>query len=129
MSKIENLDELRAQIQVLKAQASAKEQKVRDDIQVIREELKPSNLAWSMLSSLTGMSFKQGNPLRDGIFNGVSSFMQRLALKAEKELESRAYKVVDTIFEKLSDFVNGFTGPEAKREERKEERDSRSEGN
>lgn len=127
MSKIENIDELRAQIKVLKSKAALQEQKVRDDIQIIREELKPSNLAWSMLTSITGISFKQGNPLRDGIFNGVSSFMKRLALRAEKELESRAYKVVDTIFDKLSSFVNGFAGPEARREERREEHDSNAE--
>jgi len=126
MSKIENLDELRAQIAVLKEKVVVQEYQVRKDIQTLRDDLKPSNIAWSMLSSLTGIKLNQGNSLRAGIFNGVSSIIQRFALKAEKELESRVYKAVDTIFERLSNFVNGFAGHEAKRDERKDHHDASS---
>lgn len=125
MGKIENMSQLRSEIATLRVKSADQEKHIRQTAGVLREELRPVNLMWSALSSLTGIHFKDGNPLREGIFKGVSSFFQRIILKTEKNLEEKAYDVVDRLFDKMGDFVNNMTDAKSRREQRQEDRGKR----
>lgn len=122
MGNIESMNQLRSEIAALRMKSADQEKQIRQTAGVLREELRPINLMWSALSSLTGIHFKDGNPLREGIFKGVSSFFQRIILKAEKDLEEKAYDVVDRLFDKMGDFVNNMTDAKTRREQRQDDR-------
>jgi hypothetical protein len=121
MSKINNIRELRAEIlRLQKAERELKE-KIKSDIKEIGEELKPANIFMSAVSSIFGVRIEKNEFLKDGIAYGISLIIQRFFLKTEKKFEKRIYDWVDTVFERIKHFMNHFTEPTARREERKEE--------
>jgi hypothetical protein len=123
MKKIENVHQLRTEIDRLKITARRQEQQIKNDLHEIREDLKPANLLWKAVSSLTGIMINRNEFFQKGIMYGLSIIVQRFILKSETNIESRVYDFVDTIFERVKGLVNKFTGHEAKRAEREEERE------
>ena len=120
MSRINNIYELRAEIARLKKVSDEQKQQLKNDVKEIGESLKPSNLLFSFLSSITGIHIDKNEFLKDGIAYGISLLIQRYILKAEKKIEHKMYEWVDTIFIKIKDFMNRHTDSSARREERKE---------
>jgi len=120
MSRINNIRELRAEIVRLKKISDEQKQQLRDDVKEIGESLKPSNLFFSFLSSVTGIRMDKNEFLKDGIAYGISLLIQRYILKSERKIEAKIYEWVDTIFIKVKDFMNRHTDPSSRREERKD---------
>jgi len=120
MSKIENMDQLQSEIKRLRVISKQQEIQIKDDLMEIREDLKPHNIFLNALSSILGINLKKKEFFQDGIARGISVFIQRFILKAERKMENKIYDFVDTVLEKLKDVVNKFAGPEAKRRERRE---------
>lgn len=124
MTKIENTDQLHAEIARLKIVAEIQEDQLKNDLKEIREDLKPGNLVWNALSSLTGIKMSKSEFFKDGIVYGLSIILQRFILKTEKKVEHKAYDFVDSIFERVKNMVNKFTSQDAKRDEREDERNN-----
>jgi len=124
MTKIENVEQLRAEIARLKIVAKQQEGQLKNDLKEIREDLKPGNLLWNALSSITGIKMSKSEFFKDGIIYGLSIILQRFILKTEKKVEYKAYDFVDSIFERVKNMVNKFTSQDAKRDERNEERNN-----
>ena len=122
MKKIENLDQLRSEITRLKINVKQQEGQLKNDLKGIREDLKPGNLVWNALSSLTGIKMSKSEFFKDGIVYGLSLILQRFILKTEKKVEHQAYDFIDSIFDRVKNLVNKFTNQDAKRSERHEER-------
>jgi hypothetical protein len=120
MKKIENIHELRAEIDRLKVVTKEQERLIKNEFKEIREDLKPENILWNSLSSITGIKMNKNEFFKDGIAYGLSLIIQRFILKTEKKVENKVYDFVDTIFERVKNIVNRFTNHDAKREERKE---------
>ena len=120
MSKIENLDQLRAEIRRMKSLAQQQERQINSDISGIREDLRPENIFWNALSSLTGIKMNKSELFKDGLAIGLSLLFQRFVMKTEKKMENKVYDFVDSIFDRVKNLVNKFAGSEAKRSERKE---------
>jgi len=55
MARITDINELRTEINRLRAVAEQQEQLIRQDVTAIRENLKPMNLLMNTLSALTGV--------------------------------------------------------------------------
>ena len=123
MKKIENIEQLRAEIERLKIIATQQEKQLKNDFKEIREDLRPENLLWNTLSSLTGIKMSKNEFFKDGIAFGLSLILQRFVLKTEKKVEGKVYDFVDTIFERVKNLVNKFTNHDAKRSERREEKE------
>lgn len=123
MQQIENLEQLRSEISRVKAIAKNQERQIKNDLKDIREDLKPENILWNAVSSFTGIKINKNDFFKDGIAYGLSLIIQRYILKTEKKVENKIYTAVDSIFERVKSFVNKFTSAEAKRSERKEERE------
>jgi len=123
MKRIENVEQLRAEISRLKIVAKQQEAQLRSDVSEIREDLKPENLLWNSLTSLTGIKVNRNEFFKDGIAYGLSLIIQRYILKTEKKLESKAYDFVDGIFDRVKNIVSKFTNHDAKRGERREAKD------
>ncbi|MCX6292209.1 MAG: hypothetical protein NT126_10660 [Bacteroidetes bacterium] len=123
MKKIENLHELRAEISRMKGVAKQQELQIKKDLSEIRDDLRPENILWNSLSSLTGIKINRNEFLKDGIAYGISLFIQRFILKTEKKMENKVYDFMDSLFERVKSFVNKFTGADAKRSERNEGKD------
>src|SRR6185369_12539978 len=96
MNKIENLDQLRAEIRRMKSLAKLQEQQIKNDVQGIREDLKPENIFWNAITSLTGIKMNKSEFFQDGIAYGLSLLLQRFVLKTEKKVESKVYDFVDS---------------------------------
>jgi hypothetical protein len=123
IKKIENIQQLRTEINLLKASARQQELRLKNDVKEIREELKPENLIWNSLSSLTGVHINKSEFFRDGIAYGISLIIQRFFLKTEKKMENKVYGFVDMLFEKVKSIVNKFTNQETRQSERREEKE------
>jgi len=123
MKKIENLEQLRVEITRLKVVAKQQEAQLKNDVKEIREDLKPENILWNAISSWTGIKVNRNEFFKDGIAYGLSLIVQRFILKTEKKVEEKAYDFVDGIFDRVKNVVNRFTNHEAKREQRKSEKE------
>jgi hypothetical protein len=123
MKQIENLEQLRAEISRVKAIAKTQEAQIKNDLKGIREDLKPENIFWNAVSSFTGIKINKNEFFKDGIAYGLSLIIRRYILKTEKKAENKIYTVIDSVFERVKTFVNRFAGADAKRQERKEERE------
>lgn len=120
MSNIENLEQLRAEISRMRNLAKQQEQQIKGDIRGIREDLKPENIFYNAITSMTGIHVSKNDFFKDGIAYGLSLILQRFVLKTERKVENKIYDFVDSIFERVKSVVNKFTGSDAKRGERKE---------
>lgn len=120
MSRINNMEELKAEIARLRKVSEEQKQQLKNDVKEIGESLKPANLFFSFLSSVTGIHIDKNEFLKDGIAYGISLLIQRYILKAEKKVEHKIYEWVDTVFVKIKDFMNRHTDSSSRREERKE---------
>ena len=120
MSKIENMEQLQSEIKRLRAISKQQELQIKNDLLEVREDLKPRNILLNAVSSISGVNMNKKDFFQDGIARGISIFIQRFILKAEKKMENKIYDFVDTVLEKLKATVNKYTGPEAKRDERRE---------
>lgn len=121
MPKVNNIDQLRAEINRLRGISQVQEAQIRKDVEQVRSDLSPVNLLLGALSSVTGIKFNKNAFLKDGVLFGLSILLQRIILKTEKKAESAVYGLVDVLFEKIQDFVGRHTSQEAKRDERKQE--------
>ena len=119
MNQIENIFQLRNEISRLKNVAKEQEQAIKNDIKDIREDLKPENIFWNTLSSMTGIKMYKEEFFKDGIAFGLSLILQRFVLKTEKKIEHKVYDFVDSIFERVKNIVHKFSSPEARQSERK----------
>lgn len=120
MKKIETISQLRGEIARMQIVAKQQEQIIKNDLKEIREDLRPENIFWNAFSSFTGIKMSKVEFFKDGIAFGLSLILQRFVLKTEKKLENKVYDFVDSLFERVKNMVNKFTGSEAKRSERKE---------
>ena len=120
MNKIENIQQLRYEISHLRNVAKKQEQQIKNDLQGIKEDLKPANLVWSTLSSITGIKMNRSEFFKDGIAFGISMLLQRFVLKTEKKMEHIIYDFVDSLINRIKKYMEKFTNPEAKRKEREE---------
>jgi len=123
MNKIKNLEQLRKEINRMQGVAKEQEQQLKDDLKAIREDLKPANIFWNTVSSLSGIKMDKNEFFKDGIAYGLSLLIRRFILKSEKKMENKVYDVVDSIFDRVKSFVTRFANHDARREERKAERE------
>jgi hypothetical protein len=120
MNKIEDIGQLQSEIKRLRDLAKQREQQIKNDLKEIREDLKPQNILWNSLSSITGIKTDKKEFFKDGVASGLSVLFQRFVLKTEKKVEGKIYDVVDAVFDRIKTFVSKFASQDAKREERKD---------
>jgi hypothetical protein len=121
MNKITNIEELHSEILRLRKTEQEQREKIKGHLTEIREELKPANMFMSFISSVFGIHIDKNEFLKDGIAYGISVILQRFILKTEKKFEKKIYDWVDNVFDRIKHFMNRFTEPSARREERKVE--------
>ena len=120
MSKIENMQQLRLEITRLRGEVKKQEAQVKNDLREVREELKPANLVWSALSSITGIKMNRNEFFKDGFAFGMSMLLQRFVLKTEKKVEHLIYEFIDSLVNRIKHYTDKFTNPEARRQERED---------
>lgn len=120
MTNVENLKQLHAEIDRLKSVAKIQEEQIKSDLKEIREDFRPENIFLKTLSALTGIRMNKNEFFKNGIAYGLSLIVQRFILKTERKMENRAYDFVDSIFDRIKNFIHQFTNADAKRSERKE---------
>lgn len=121
MTKIENINQLRAEIERMEGVCKQKEEKLKAGLQQIQEDLNPLNLLFKTISSISGVKINRKDFMKDGIGFGISLFLQRLILKAEKVVENKVYDVVDTAVERLKKFMSKVVDPSERRRARMED--------
>ena len=126
MSRINNINELRAEIARVKLQVREQEELIKADIKNIGEGLKPANLLLNAVESATGINLDKKEFLKEGIGYAVSLLIQRYVLKTEKKLEHKIYEWIDALFIRIKHFLSRIIETEAKREEREEESEENS---
>lgn len=120
---IQNIQHLQTEIDRLKKDCDASEKKIKEDIEILRNDLKPSNLLLNVISGITGIRFGTDALGKGGVLYGFSLLMQRLMLKAEKKAEDTVYGLIDILFSRIQDFVQRHTTHQAQREERAEDKE------
>jgi hypothetical protein len=123
MTKIKNIEHLEAEIERLRLLSKSQEQQLKKNLMEIREDLRPENILMNFISSLTGIRFEKKEFFKNGIAYALSFIIQRFVLKTEKKIEEKAYDFLDSLFEKIKSFMGKHTSHEAKREERKENKE------
>ncbi len=107
--RIRNIDELRSEIRRMKHRANDQEKRIAEDIQAIRESLRPENILIRALSNITGIQINKSEFLKNGVLMGIGLLLQRFAFKSENALEHKVYHWVDRLFNKLKSYVARFT--------------------
>ena len=118
MKRIKNITQLNAEIARLKGKLAEQEDGLRNDLEEIKESLKPANLLVNTLSSITGVKISSNEFLKDGFAYGLAVLFQRFISKSEKKMEQTVYEFVDTIIDKIKKLMEKFTSSEAKKSER-----------
>src|SRR5215213_2852657 len=116
MSRINNISELREEIARLQKVSGEQKELIKNDIKEIGESLKPSNLFFSLLSSVTGIQFNKKEFFKGGIAVGISLLLQRYIFK-----EGKVYEWIDSIVAKIKGFINRHTDSIERSEEQTEE--------
>jgi hypothetical protein len=123
MNKINNLEQLNAEISRLREISKKQEAQLKSSLKELKEDLKPENIILNGLSSISGIRFNDKNFWKDGIMYGISMLIQKFVFKTEKKIEGRIYDFLDRIFDKIKSFTGKHTSQDAKREQRREERE------
>ena len=110
MNKIENSNQLKNEIQHLQRELERKGIILKASINVIREDLKPENIAFRAISSATGINFVKGNFLKSGIMATITILVHRFISKKESLLEKK-------IFSWAEFFINLIKGFKSKSED------------
>src|SRR5436190_23108088 len=97
--KIENIDQLTAEILRLEAKSEELKAKLLENWEEIKEESKPANLLIDTISDVTKIKFSHETFSTNGWFDGIRSILERVMIKAEKTVEDRAHGIVDKVFD------------------------------
>ena len=121
MARIENIQQLRSEIERVERLCKQHEDKLKQDLQELKEDFNPLNILLKTISSISGIKLDSKDFLKDGIGFSISLFLQRLILKAEKVVENKVYDFVDTAVEKLKHFMSKVVDPTERRRSRMDE--------
>ena len=105
MAGITNINELRGEINRLRAVADEQEQLIRRDAAAIRENLKPMNLLMNTVTALTGVQLSKSTFVNNGFVFGISLMMQRLLLKTENQVADKVHRWTELLIGKINDFM------------------------
>ncbi len=103
--KIENRDDLFAEMNRLRELSKVQEVKIRTDVLAIKESLKPVNILKSGIESVTGFNFNSENVLASGVIAAALLFIRRYVSKAESRAEGVVYEYAVKVFERIRNFV------------------------
>ena len=103
--KIENRDDLFAEIGRLRELSKVQEEKIRTDVVAIKESLKPVNILKSGIESVTGINFYSENILASGVAAGILLFIRRYVSKVESKAEDVVYEYASKIFNRIRNFI------------------------
>ena len=106
MSRMTNMQQLRAEIDRLRKQADNEEPIIRNEIASLREQWQPMNLLVNSLSSLTGVNVSKDMFVNNGFVFGLSLVLQRLLLKAENQVSEKVHAWTDALIGKINDFIS-----------------------
>ena len=121
MKRIENLKQLQAEKERLKALSKVQEQKLKDDLQNIKEEFTPLNIILKAVASVTGIKVEGKEFMKEGFALGFSLLFKRLILKAEKKVEEKIYSFFDFVVEGLKKILSKVVDASERRNERMDE--------
>jgi hypothetical protein len=114
-SKIENMDQLKAEIQRLEARSAELKSTLKNDMEEIKEELKPANLLIDAISDISKIKFSRETFSKNGFAEGIRSIIEQVIQKAGKTVEDRAHGIVDKVFDRLNGFVETIFNHQKKR--------------
>ena len=104
MKQINSVRELKLEIKRLEAEGRVKEEAMKGTLAGLKEDIKPSNLLMSVVTSFFRKSAFSNN-VPAGILSGI---LQRVLLKNESRIEHETYTIVDAILNKLSELARRF---------------------
>jgi hypothetical protein len=105
-TKIENIDQLRAELSRLQLIARQQEEVINNNLLKIQESLKPENILRSFFSRLTGSDFARKNTFRNVLLQGLSLLLHRFVIKSETKVEEKILDLIETGIERLKKFFN-----------------------
>src|SRR5437867_2168452 len=89
--KIENMDQLKAEIQRLEARSEELKSTLKNDLEEIKEELKPTNLLIDAVADISKIKFSRETFSSNGWADGVRSIIEQVIAKAGKTVEDHAH--------------------------------------
>ena len=104
-TKIENIDQLRKEIKRLEAQKIQQEAVIKEDMEAIRESLKPINLIHSFINSILFKNNAHDRP-HSSISLFIISVIENVLPKLFAKFEDKVDPLVNTITEKLTGFFS-----------------------
>lgn len=105
-NKISNSAELREQIKLLQEKAILQENILRQDIAEIREQLRPKNIFWNTIASITGIKLNANDMLSGGFIAGLLLILKKFISKTESKAEDKVYGFTDKVFERIRKFLS-----------------------
>src|ERR1041385_521358 len=122
--KIENIDQLRAEIRSLQSRSEELKVSLKKDFEELKEESKPLNLLIDTLSDISKIKFSRETFSKNGFADGIKSIIEQIIQKAGETVENSAHGIIDKVFDRLSGIIANFFGGRKKRtpEEEEEER-------
>ncbi len=120
MNKITNSSELRKEILRLEEIARKQKEMLKEDIYMIKDNFRPGNVIKNLISELTGIKVDKENFLKDGFSYTISLLIQQFLLKTEKKFEKSIYGIIDSLIDRIRNFISSVSNSEAKKRERAE---------
>jgi hypothetical protein len=103
MARIENREQLRAELAKLKAEAELQEQKIKLNFERVQEDLKPENIIHNSFSRITGIDLKGKGLFHDALKFGLSAVLQRFIFKTEHKVEEKIWDLIGAAAERFKD--------------------------
>ena len=111
-TKIENIDQLRAELARLQFIARQQEEVINNNLHEIQESLKPENILKNLFTRLTGGDFTKKNTFRDVLLQGMSLLLHRFVIKSETKVEEKVLDLIESGIERLKKFFKRKTRTE-----------------
>lgn len=103
-NKIENASDLRREIKRLESQKKEQSAVLKNDVEEIKESLKPINLINSLIDSFFKKSPNQNETLKDSFAGGLAFILSNLLSKLFVNVEHKVEPIVLNLIEKVRGF-------------------------
>ena len=100
--RIENMDQLNAEIKRLKVKSEELKVQLKQDYEEIKEELKRMNIFLDTVSNISGFKINRDSLFEKGFSIGLQLLMQRLFMKAELGVENQARHLIEKALAAIS---------------------------
>ena len=101
MSKINNIEQLKAEIKRLKELNGTQSVQFRSDVKDLRESVRPSNIASTLFTQFTGVKPDKDHLFKSALTIAMTLLLKRMFNKSGSNMEDNVTGIIERIISKI----------------------------